>query len=186
MGYLLWVQRATYCVDIKIELYKIFAIINRVIKGLHCITPSLNDHVDYQSSRMDFTLRLPIGRRKHQMIIILTNPTSTNPTNFTSDMADVISWRLDNIIIIIIIIIIIMGRMGICFTSVVTSWWGEACCLLLCFPTGTCVFRCTYSAVFEFWLFGGVFKITLLLIDMTGTHFKCQYCLSITPSINTA
>ena len=29
-----------------------------------------------QSSRMDFTLRLPIGRRKHQMIIILTNPTS--------------------------------------------------------------------------------------------------------------
>ena len=32
-----------------------------------------------------------------------------------------------------------MGRMGICFTSVATSWWGEACCLLLCFPTGTCV-----------------------------------------------
>ena len=29
-----------------------------------------------QSSWMDFTLRLPIGRRKHQMIIILTNPTS--------------------------------------------------------------------------------------------------------------
>ena len=29
-----------------------------------------------QSSRMDFTLRLPIGRRKHQMIMILTNPTS--------------------------------------------------------------------------------------------------------------
>ena len=29
-----------------------------------------------QSSRKDFTLRLPIGRRKHQMIIILTNPTS--------------------------------------------------------------------------------------------------------------
>ena len=29
-----------------------------------------------QSSRMDFTLCLPIGRRKHQMIIILTNPTS--------------------------------------------------------------------------------------------------------------
>ena len=38
---------------------------------------------------------------------------------------------------------IIMGRMGICFTSVVTSWWGEACCLLLCFPTGICVLRCT-------------------------------------------
>ena len=29
-----------------------------------------------QSSRMDFTLRLPISRHKHQMIIILTNPTS--------------------------------------------------------------------------------------------------------------
>ena len=41
------------------------------------------------------------------------------------------------------IIIIIMGRMGICFTSVATSWWGEACCLLLCFPTGTCVLCCT-------------------------------------------
>ena len=40
----------------------------------------------------------------------------------------------------VIIIIIIMGRMGICFTSVATSWWGQACCLLLCFPTGTCVF----------------------------------------------
>ena len=40
-------------------------------------------------------------------------------------------------------IIIIMGRMGICFTSVATSWWGEACCLLLCFPTGTCVLCCT-------------------------------------------
>ena len=37
----------------------------------------------------------------------------------------------------------IMGRMGICFTSVATSWWGEACCLLLCFPTGTCVLCCT-------------------------------------------
>ena len=36
-----------------------------------------------------------------------------------------------------LIIIIMMGRMGICFTSVTTSWWGEACCLLLCFPTGT-------------------------------------------------
>ena len=46
--------------------------------------------------------------------------------------------------------IIIMGRMGICFTSVATSWWGEACCLLLCFPTGTCVLRCTYSAVLNF------------------------------------
>ena len=33
----------------------------------------------------------------------------------------------------------IMGRMGICFTSVATSWWGEAYCLLLCFPTGTCI-----------------------------------------------
>ena len=32
--------------------------------------------LEVQSSRMDFTLRLPIGRRKHQMIIILTNPTS--------------------------------------------------------------------------------------------------------------
>ena len=42
-----------------------------------------------------------------------------------------------------IIIIITMGRMGICFTSVATSWWGEACCLLLCFPTGTWVLRCT-------------------------------------------
>ena len=30
----------------------------------------------FQSSRKDFTLRLPIGRRKHEMIIILTNPTS--------------------------------------------------------------------------------------------------------------
>ena len=30
----------------------------------------------YQSSWMDFTLRLPIGRLKHQMIIILTNPIS--------------------------------------------------------------------------------------------------------------
>ena len=41
------------------------------------------------------------------------------------------------------VLIIIMGRMGICFTSVATSWWGEACCLLLCFPTGTCVLCCT-------------------------------------------
>ena len=38
---------------------------------------------------------------------------------------------------------LIMGRMGICFTSVATSWWGEVCCLLLCFPTGTCVLCCT-------------------------------------------
>ena len=35
-----------------------------------------NMTVCVQSSRKDFTLRLPIGRRKHQMIIILTNPTS--------------------------------------------------------------------------------------------------------------
>ena len=42
-----------------------------------------------------------------------------------------------------------MGRMGICFTSVATSWRGEACCLLLCFPTGTsyCV---ALSAVLNF------------------------------------
>ena len=33
--------------------------------------------------------------------------------------------------------------MGISFTSVATSWWGEACCLLLCFPTGTCFLCCT-------------------------------------------
>ena len=39
--------------------------------NLRCTHPS-----DEQSPRMDFTLRLPIGRRKHQMIIILTNPTS--------------------------------------------------------------------------------------------------------------
>ena len=39
--------------------------------------------------------------------------------------------------------IIIMGRMGISFTSVATSWRGEACCLLSCFPTGTCVMCCT-------------------------------------------
>ena len=38
---------------------------------------------------------------------------------------------------------LMMGPMGICFTSVAISWWGEACCLLLCFPTGTCVLRCT-------------------------------------------
>ena len=31
-------------------------------------------------------------------------------------------------------ILLIMGRMGICFTSVATSLWGEACSLLLCFP----------------------------------------------------
>ena len=37
----------------------------------------------------------------------------------------------------------LMGRMGIFFTSVVTSWWGEACSLSLCFPTGSCVLRCT-------------------------------------------
>ena len=49
--------------------------------------------------------------------------------------------------IIIMIIIIIMGRMGICFTSVATSWWGEACCLLLCFPTGTCVLCCTFCVL---------------------------------------
>ena len=44
---------------------------------------------------------------------------------------------------------IIMGRMDICFTSVATLWWGEACCLLLCFPTGTsyCV---ALSAVLNF------------------------------------
>ena len=44
---------------------------------------------------------------------------------------------------------IIMGRMGICFTSVATSWWGETCCLLLCFPTGTsyCI---ALSAVLNF------------------------------------
>ena len=39
MGCLLWVQRATYwlCRLTKIELYKICTIINRAIKGLHCI-----------------------------------------------------------------------------------------------------------------------------------------------------
>ena len=39
--------------------------------------------------------------------------------------------------------IIIMDRMGICFTSVATSWWGEACCPSLCFPTGICILCCT-------------------------------------------
>ena len=43
-----------------------------VIHGNSCIIL----YIFTQSSRMDFTLRLPIGRRKHQMIIILTNPTS--------------------------------------------------------------------------------------------------------------
>ena len=45
--------------------------------SLHCQV-NLSNAIDYtlQSSRMNFTLRLPIGRRKHQMIIILTNPTS--------------------------------------------------------------------------------------------------------------
>ena len=52
-----------------------------------------------------------------------------------------------------------MGRMGICFTSVATSWWGEACCLLLCFPTGTCVLCCTWCR-FEFWLFDLLWLIT--------------------------
>ena len=37
MGCLLWVQRATYYKLIDIELYEIFAIINRAIKGLHCM-----------------------------------------------------------------------------------------------------------------------------------------------------
>ena len=52
-------------------------------------------------------------------------------------------------------IFFIMGRMGICFTSVATSWWGEACCLLLCFLTGTsyCVARC---AVLNFDYLGSV------------------------------
>ena len=38
MGCLLWVQRATYCVDLSklSSINKIFAIINRAIKGLHC------------------------------------------------------------------------------------------------------------------------------------------------------
>ena len=38
MECLLWVQRATYYKLIDIELYEIFAIINRAIKGLHCIS----------------------------------------------------------------------------------------------------------------------------------------------------
>ena len=38
MGCILWVQRATYYKLIDIELYEIFAIINRAIKGLHCIS----------------------------------------------------------------------------------------------------------------------------------------------------
>ena len=41
------------------------------------------------------------------------------------------------IILLLLLLIIIMGWMGICFTSVATSWWGDACCLLWCFPTGT-------------------------------------------------
>ena len=44
---------------------------------------------------------------------------------------------------------IIMGRMGICFTSVVTSWWGKACCLLSCFLTGT-LYCIALSAVLNF------------------------------------
>ena len=48
-----------------------------------------------QSSRKDFTLRLPIVRRKHQMIIILTNPTSDIEFYvWHGSRADVISWRL--------------------------------------------------------------------------------------------
>ena len=44
MECLLWVQMATYCVDLSIiELYKILAIINRAIKGLHCSTLSDGD-----------------------------------------------------------------------------------------------------------------------------------------------
>ena len=41
------------------------------------------------------------------------------------------------------------SKFGVCFTSVATSWWGEACCLFLCFPTGTsqCV---ALSAVLNF------------------------------------
>ena len=43
----------------------------------------------------------------------------------------------------------VMGRMGICFTSVATWWWGEARCLLLCFPTGL-AYCVALSAVLNF------------------------------------
>ena len=36
-----------FCRLIKIELYKIFAIINRAIKGLHCIVRSLRGLTQY-------------------------------------------------------------------------------------------------------------------------------------------
>ena len=38
---------------------------------------------------------------------------------------------------------IIMGRMGICFTSVSTSWWGEACCLFMMTSSNGNIFRVT-------------------------------------------
>ena len=41
-----------------------------------------------------------------------------------------------------------MGRMGICFMSMATSWWEEACCLLSCFPTGTC----PGTNLYEIWM----------------------------------
>ena len=49
-----------------------------------------------------------------------------------------------------------MAQIDICFT--VTSWWGESCCLSLCFPTGL-AYCVALSAVFEFRLFGGVFTL---------------------------
>ena len=70
----------------------------------------------------------------------------------------IVQRAIHRVLITNLIIIIIMDRMGICFTSVAALWWGEACCLSLCFPTGTCVLCCTLCR-FEFWLFGGVFTL---------------------------
>ena len=81
-----------FCIKIHLIYYKMAWIMSH-----HGEKPVWCQQVSQQSSRMDFTLRLPIGRRKHLMIKILTNPMcNVWHLNFTSDLADVISWRLVN------------------------------------------------------------------------------------------
>ena len=90
--------------------------------------------------RMMIFLRYPLDGSHIIMIIIITITITITTT-------------------IIIIIIIIMGRMGICFTSMATSWWGKACCLLLCFPTGTYVLFVALIAILNFDYLGGLFTL---------------------------
>ena len=87
-----------------------------------------------------------------------------------------IKWHV--ITMYMIIIIIIMGRMGICFTSVATSWWGEACCLLLCFPKVIWQITTAQKSCFFSFLFTAKHCFHIIMSWQRGhVEWPSGYCL---------